>query len=319
MTPEARLLRRLRDHPGQSVDQLAAACRTSTDLVLARLAEWRSLGFDILEHPSGGVHLLAVPDRLIPEDIASLLPEDQAPPRVLVFQSTASTNDLAEREALAGAPHGLVVLAETQEEGRGRLGRPWHSAPGLGLWMSILLRPVWPASRAGSLTLAAALAVADATEALCPIHTRIKWPNDVLVDGRKLAGILTETRFQDGRLSHAVVGIGINVSQGTTDFPPELRTIATSLALASTPAPRRAELAAIVWQRLAAWCAAPPDVLLAAWRDRCDTLGRQVRARCAGRLIEGTAHSVDESGSLLVRIESGSLVPILAGDIVHLT
>jgi BirA family biotin operon repressor/biotin-[acetyl-CoA-carboxylase] ligase len=318
VTPDARLLHALRTRAGTDSITLARDLGLSLAEWQAKVAEWRSLGFDISEHPHGGCHLNAAPDVLVPEDVQSLLHGTGLGDRVLVFQETASTNDIAEREARNGAPAGLVVLAERQTSGRGRLGRVWESRPGLGLWLSVVLKTDAPLSSLGRLTMAAAVAIVQGVESLCPARLSIKWPNDVHIDGRKLAGLLAEAQVVGDRVTRAIIGIGLNVNHGPDDFSPELTGQATSLRQACGDAtPRRADVAAAVLSRLAVLQNADAESLLAVWRDRCVTLGRRVRVDCGAQQIEGVADSVGEDGCLWVRLDSGALEAVHAGDVMH--
>jgi BirA family biotin operon repressor/biotin-[acetyl-CoA-carboxylase] ligase len=151
--------------------------------------------------------------------------------RVVALPVTTSTNDELRRLAAEGAPEGTVVVAERQTAGRGRLGRPWHSPPGAGLYLSILLRPREPIEEIGRYAVTAAVAVCEACRALAGDHALIKWPNDVLGDGKKLAGILSELRTGGASGAELVVGVGVNVNGLAEDFPEELRSTATSLRL----------------------------------------------------------------------------------------
>jgi BirA family biotin operon repressor/biotin-[acetyl-CoA-carboxylase] ligase len=214
------------------------------------------------------------------------------------YRATDSTNARARELAAAGAPHGTLVTADTQSAGRGRQGRTWVAAPGDALLMSVVLRELDPV-----LPLAAAVAVAAAAGA----DARIKWPNDVWLDGRKVSGILLEGRPQEG---WAVLGIGVNVR--TREFPEELRGIATSLALHGDEVSREEFLAALV-QELDHWLAAPAADVLEAWRERDALHGRRIRW-AAG---EGTAAGVDEGGALLVDLGDGETAKLDAGE-VHL-
>jgi BirA family transcriptional regulator, biotin operon repressor / biotin---[acetyl-CoA-carboxylase] ligase len=213
-------------------------------------------------------------------------------------RATDSTNARARELAAAGAPHGTLVTADEQSSGRGRQGRAWVAAPGDALLMSVLLRELDPV-----LPLAAAVAVADAIGS----DARIKWPNDVWLDGRKVSGILIEGRPQEG---WAVLGIGVNV--GTREFPEELRDIATSLALHGADTTREDLLAALV-ERLDHWLATSPGKVLAAWTERDALVGRRIS--WAGG--EGVAAGVDETGTLLVELDSGATTALDAGE-VHL-
>ena len=210
---------------------------------------------------------------------------------------TDSTNERAKLLAEGGTPHGTLVTAEEQEAGRGRQGRQWTSAPGSAVLMSLVLREFDE-----FLPLTAAVALCEAL----PAEAAVKWPNDVWIDGRKVAGILVEGRPQEG---WAVLGIGLNVS--TTEFPPELAGIATSLLLSgidTTPD----QVLADVLRSLSEWLGAPPDAVLSAWRSR-DAL-RGERVRWAGG--EGIAAGIDDSGALLVETGNGP-VTLDAGE-VHL-
>jgi BirA family biotin operon repressor/biotin-[acetyl-CoA-carboxylase] ligase len=213
-------------------------------------------------------------------------------------RATDSTNRRARELAAAGAPHGTLVTADEQSAGRGRQGRAWVSSPGDALLMSLVVRRVDPI-----LPLAAAVAVAETIGG----DARIKWPNDVWIDGRKVSGILLEGRPQEG---WTVLGIGLNVR--TREFPEELAEIATSLALAGVDATVDGVLATLL-ERLDRWIEAPADDVLAAWRERDALRGRRI-GWASG---EGTAAGVDETGALVVELDDGATATLDAGE-VHL-
>lgn len=216
-----------------------------------------------------------------------------------------STNARARELAEAGAPHGTVVTAAEQTEGRGRQGRTWTAPPGKALLYSAILRPL---GERPLLPLAAALAVCEAAEALAPgIECGVKWPNDVLLDGRKLAGILIEARPQD---DWAVIGVGVNLAIEPGEFPPEFRDTATSLGGGASPAEARDTLS----DRLARWTEEADGGILAAWRKRDALRGREV-AWGGG---SGVADGVDDRGNLVVVTLDGDRVVLGAGE-VHLT
>jgi BirA family transcriptional regulator, biotin operon repressor / biotin---[acetyl-CoA-carboxylase] ligase len=210
---------------------------------------------------------------------------------------TDSTNERARLLAASGAPHGTLVTADEQEAGRGRQGRAWTAPPTSAVLMSVVLREL-----SETLPLAAAVAVSEAV----PLETQIKWPNDVWIDGRKVAGILVEGRPQEG---WAVLGIGLNVT--TEEFPPELH--ATSLRLAGASL-SPADALALVIDSLRVWLPRPRDEILAAWRSRDALRGRTVRWSNGSN--EGTAAGVDDSGALIVETRKGR-VTLDAGE-VHL-
>ena len=216
----------------------------------------------------------------------------------LHLRETGSTNDRARELATAGAPHGTLVTTDHQVAGRGRQGRTWASPPRRALLMSLVLREVTPL-----LTIAAGVAVADAVGA----GASIKWPNDVLLDGRKVAGILAEARPREG---WAVLGIGVNVALRPDDFPPELRVRAGTLGRAPEDVPA---VLAVVLAALERRLAQPAERLLDAWRAR-DALAGRVVTWDGGR---GTADGIDEDGRLRVRLDGGATTTLDAGE-VHL-
>ncbi|HEY7255203.1 MAG TPA: biotin--[acetyl-CoA-carboxylase] ligase [Solirubrobacterales bacterium] len=221
------------------------------------------------------------------------------------FRVTDSTNSRARELAEAGAPGGTVVTATEQTAGRGRRGRSWTAPAGGALLYSAIVRPL--ERRHGLLPLAAAVAVCEAAEALEDgLECRIKWPNDVWVDGRKLAGILIEARPQEG---WAVVGVGLNLAITTEQFPPELRETATSL----TSAPPAETARAALDERLGSWVEAEADDVAVAWGGRDALRGREISWDGGS----GVADGVSETGDLLVLTAGGDRVALGAGE-VHL-
>jgi BirA family biotin operon repressor/biotin-[acetyl-CoA-carboxylase] ligase len=213
-----------------------------------------------------------------------------------------------------------VVVAETQTAGRGRRGRAWASPPRRNLYFSAILRPELPPARAPELTLVASLAVCDALRQ-AGVDAGIKWPNDLLAGGKKIAGILTELAAEPDRVHWVVVGVGVNVNARREDFPEELRAEATSVLLErGQPAPR-ALFAAACLTALEEWVDVHAEQGFApireAWRARSVTLGREVLVRADGREIAGRAEDIDESGALLVRA-GADLTRILSGDVALL-
>lgn len=237
------------------------------------------------------------------------------------FRRTGSTNTVARELAAAGAPHGTVVTAAEQTAGRGRQGRTWTAPADSALLYSAVLRPIEP--RHSVLPLAVALAVCETAEVLRPgIECQVKWPNDVHLDGRKLAGILIEARPQDG---WAVLGVGLNLTIGESEFPEELRDRAISLFGSPPAVPYAGQVgkrnswtsgvaAGTLSERLEVWLEADADAVLGAWRARDALRGREV----SWEQGSGVADGVDERGFLLVRLADGDRVALGAGD-VHLT
>jgi BirA family transcriptional regulator, biotin operon repressor / biotin---[acetyl-CoA-carboxylase] ligase len=216
-----------------------------------------------------------------------------------------STNARARELAVGGAPHGTLVTAAEQTAGRGRQGRVWVAPAGEALLMSLVVRQLG----AGTLPLATAVAVAEACEELAPVEARIKWPNDVWIDGRKVSGILLEGRPQEG---WAVIGIGLNVA--VREFPEELSEIATSLALAGAPEADVELALTTLLERLDRWLGAPSDDAIEAWRERDALIGEQIRWNGGS----GTAAGIDEKGSLLVDLDGDAGRTALDAGEVHL-
>ena len=236
-----------------------------------------------------------------------------------VVGEIGSTNDRAMAAGHEGASEGLCVLADRQTAGRGRQGRTWVSAPGLGLYTSVLLRPKATPSSLPLLTLVAGLAVADAIQEVADLPPRLKWPNDVLLDGRKVAGILAEVATSGAEVSHVVVGIGINVNHGAGDFPPVLRETATSVSLQCGRPIARGMLAPAIFNRMDCWyelfCQGQLGQIVEAGRQRSATLGRPVQVLAEAEAWEGLAVDIDPDGALLVQDEAGALHRVVAGDV----
>jgi len=244
-----------------------------------------------------------------------------------VLEEVASTNTAAAALAQENAPHGTVVVAETQTAGRGRLGRHWHSPSGKNLCCSILLRllpareqqPLW----LSWIPLTAALAVRRAVQVLTNLKPSVKWPNDILIGNRKLGGILCESSGVGTAHASVIVGIGLNVNVRRDEFPEELREIATSLAIeARHPCDRTALLAALLAEletRCESFLAGAHEDILKEYMLRCSTVSQRVRIELAhGEQMDGVAESIQADGSLRVLRDDRTAVDIRAGDVVHL-
>jgi BirA family biotin operon repressor/biotin-[acetyl-CoA-carboxylase] ligase len=321
MTTDAKILSALRENPaGVSGAELAEQLGISRAAVWARIEELRQVGYDIAAGPHSGYRLVGVPDALHADDLLSRLGKTRVVGRdIQVFERTTSTNDVIEKLARDGVKEGAVVFAESQTKGRGRLGRKWLSPERKGLWFSILLRPDLRPQETTQLTVASATALRRAIQNVTGLSPEIKWPNDILVGGKKVAGILTELSAELDRVKHVILGVGVDVNLGAGEFPPELRKLATSLKIESGRAVSRPELAAAILRELdfdyARICAGKFTAVADEWEAHCTTIGRNVTVQIGGRKLRGRAESLDDDGALLLRTEHGRLEPITGGDV----
>jgi len=307
-------------------DEFVSGEAISDKLGLTRAAVWkhveslRSHGYRIDAVPARGYRLAEVPDRLTPLELRPLLNTHDVGQVLHWYEEIGSTNDRARELAEEGAEHGEVVIAEAQTAGRGRRGRVWASPPRKNLYFSVVLRPDLPPARAPELTLVASVAICEALRQ-AGVQAGIKWPNDLLASGKKVAGILTELAAEPDRVSWVVLGVGVNVNARIEDFPEELRAEATSVLIErGQPAPR-ALLAAACFTAIEDWVDRHADegfgAVREAWRERSVTLGREVVVKVDGREIAGTAEDIDEGGALLVRGRAG-VERIVSGDVALL-
>lgn len=321
MSLDAEILDALRSAAGGvSGADLALRLGVSRAAVWSRIQELRVLGYQIEASPHLGYRLVASPDALHGDDLRLRLGQTQVVGReIRVFEETSSTNDVVEKMARDGVAEGIAVFAEKQNRGRGRLGRSWHSPRRLGLYLSVLLRPKVAPQAITRLTIAAATASARAIESVTGLRPEIKWPNDLLLNGRKVAGILTEINAELDRVRHVILGIGMDVNQTSTDFPLELRRIATSLRIEGGQAVRRGELALALLRELDRDYERAMSRRFAELADefeaRCMTLGHWVTIQLGTRRIRGRAEALDEDGVLLLRTEYGHLERIVGGDV----
>jgi BirA family biotin operon repressor/biotin-[acetyl-CoA-carboxylase] ligase len=238
-----------------------------------------------------------------------------------VFESLDSTQDKARAEAQDGAPDGTLVWALEQTAGRGRMDRTWSSRRGAGLWFSVVLRPAGDASGAALLSLAAGVGLARALRTPTRGTVKLKWPNDVLMDGRKLAGILAEAETNDGKVRFVILGIGLNLDPGPEGFAPEIAGRAAALSEATSGPIEAASLMASILGELEGaidLAQTGPEELREAWLAVSDTIGREVRADLGAESRTGRAVDLDLDGSLVLELADGSLSRVRSGEVVHL-
>jgi len=235
------------------------------------------------------------------------------------YPVTDSTNTRAKLMAQQGAPHGTVIIAGEQSQGRGRLGRSFHSPAGTGLYLSVLLRPACKPDALMHLTCAAAVAAVQAVNKVSGLQPNIKWINDLVLDGKKLGGILAELSCdaQTGLVDHAIIGIGINCLQTPEDFPDEIASLATSLLISSGTPVQPCRLAAALIESLfqmAQGLFCQKDKVMALYRQSCITVGKQIRLVRGDEDRTGFALDVDENGALIVSFDEGPPEIIQSGE-----
>jgi BirA family biotin operon repressor/biotin-[acetyl-CoA-carboxylase] ligase len=322
MTLDAKILDALRGAADGSISgaELSQQLGVSRAAIWARIQELRSLGYDIEASPHLGYRLITSPDLLHADDLISRLGKTRVIGRdIHVFKETTSTNDVIEKFARDGLKEGVVAFAESQSKGRGRLGRKWVSPSRKGLWFSVLLRPNLTPQAATQITVASATALRRAISEYTGLKPEIKWPNDILVNGRKVAGILTELSAELDHIKYVILGIGVDVNLTASDFSTDFRKLATSLKIELGKPVFRAELAVVILRELdrdyAHVGSARFPALADEWESHCTTIGQEVVIRTGDRQVRGRAESLDEDGGLLVRTDHGHLERIVGGDL----
>lgn len=299
---------------GSSIATELGVSRTAVSKAIASL---RRKGFVIKSHPRLGYKLVWSDDLSTAQQYLSDL-HTELKFTVYYLPSTRSTQDVARNLAEEGVPEGVVILAERQTAGRGRLGRTWYSEPG-GLWMTLVLRPKISPMQVQLLSLLAGVAIARAIKNLYDLSPGLKWPNDVLVEARKVCGILVEVSAETDVINYSLLGIGINVNN---KLPSELRESATSIhEILGKRVPRIPLLRAVLieidrmYEHLKR---GRKEALIKEWKKYSTTLGRRVRVIYSDREFEGEAIDIGGDGSLILRLNDGSKIRVTVGDIVHL-
>ncbi len=301
-----------------SGEEIAGRLGVSRTAVWKHIQALKAAGYAIESHSRRGYFLRDAPDLLLPQEVQPLLRARVIGRTMYHYDLLASSNNEAKRLAAEGAPDGTVVVAEEQSTGKGRLSRGWCSPRQKGIWFSVVLRPSFLPQEAPKCTLMAAVAVVQAMREAGFSQAGIKWPNDVLYEGKKLVGILTEMSAEMERVNYVVIGTGINVNLAPEDFTDEVREIATSLSIVRGGPVARAPLFARVLDAMdGLYRAAEQDgfgAVLDAWRRCSVTLGREVSVIGVKETFFGTAADIDEDGALLVDTPEGRR-RVLAGDV----
>ena len=317
----SRILELLRGAGGGFVsgEEIASRLGVSRTAVWKHIKELRETGYGITSQPRMGYSLMDAPDSLLPDEVRNGLGTRLIGRNMVYFDSIGSTNDEAKKRAAEGAPEGTVLVAEEQGMGKGRLERRFFSPKGKGIWFSVILRPKFLPQEAPKCTLLAAVSVAMAMEKF-GLRAGIKWPNDILYEGKKLVGILTEMSAEMDRINYVVIGTGINVNIAAEEFPDGIREVATSLSIMKGEPLSRVKFFQRVLEAMeelytmASTQGFAP--VMERWKEYSITLGQEVRVIGMGEnaSFSGIAADIDEDGALLVDTSEGRR-RVLAGDV----
>jgi BirA family transcriptional regulator, biotin operon repressor / biotin---[acetyl-CoA-carboxylase] ligase len=317
MGTKEEILNRLRDNGG-----FVSGEELSEQLHISRTAVWKCInalreeGYEIQSATNRGYRLERCPDRYSEAEISAGLETEYLGRSIFCYESIDSTNEEAKRKALAGAPNGSLFVSEQQTGGKGRLGRSWASPAGTGLWCSLLLRPGILPLRISVTTLLAGLAVTRAIRSLTGCDAQIKWPNDIIIGGKKVCGILTEMTAEVERVEFVIVGIGINVNN--TAFPENIRDKATSIRMEIGKPLRRVSLLQeilIQFETLLKQNAESDPVFWEDYKKLCISLGRRVSFTRRGAAVKGTAVDISPEGELIVELDDGTKEIVTAGEV----
>lgn len=301
---------------GQYLADLLGCSRTA---IWKHIEDLRKDGFEMEAVRKKGYRIIRTPDSVTADEIRLGLKTKLLGQHIHYEETVESTQKVALQLAYDNASEGTIVVAEEQLAGRGRLARKWESPKHTGIWMSVILRPKIPILKAPQLTLITAVAAVQAIEHTARITANIKWPNDILVNGRKIAGILTELQAEADQISSIIIGIGINVNQTKADFPEELRSIATSIAIEKQGNMKRAELIRAFLYELEnlyfLYLEEGFHPIKIMWESYADSIGKQITARTLTSTINGLALGITDDGVLKLRDDTGEIHHIYSADI----
>lgn len=309
----------------QTPDGFVSGEKISEELGVSRTAVWkhirnlRQAGYLIEAVPSRGYQLLQAPDVLMPESIQTGLDNNVIGAKVVCLDETDSTNIQACRLADEGDRDGLVVVADKQVSGKGRMGRQWESPGGVNLYASILLRPDILPFEAPKLTFLSAVAVCRAINTCTNLTAKVKWPNDVLVNGKKVAGLLNEMSSETEQVHYVVLGIGVNINMHSDQFPQQLRYPATSLREEMGRDVSRLDFTRALLKQIDSlyqvFLEQGSESIIAEWSELCDLTGKPVQVDCGNTQLQGIMVGLGDDGALQVRTDDGQIENIYAGDV----
>lgn len=301
---------------GQYLADLIGCSRTA---VWKHIEELRKEGFELEAVRRKGYRIVKTPEKVSADEIRLGLKTEFMGQNIYYEETVDSTQKIAHRLSMENAPEGTLVIADEQLQGKGRLGRSWHSPKYTGVWMSIILRPDIPVGKTPQLTLLTAVAVVQAIQEITGLEPRIKWPNDILLNGKKVTGILTELQAEADKVHAVIVGIGINANQKTEDFPLEIRSKATSLFIESGKKVNRSELIRAVLAKLEKlyklYLSNGFEPVKILWESYALSIGKTITARTLNKTITGKALGITEDGVLKIEDADGKIHYVYSADI----
>jgi BirA family biotin operon repressor/biotin-[acetyl-CoA-carboxylase] ligase len=319
------------DAPGRILEMLRnrqarlSGAEISKVLGISRSAIWKHIralrreGYQIEAKPASGYRLIAAPSHLTAWEIQAGLETEEIGTKTHLFSNVDSSNTVAFQLALKGASEGEVVVVDSQTAGKGRMGRRWESPTGVNIYLSIILRPLFPPSKIPLITLMTAIACVEAIEEVTQMLPAIKWPNDLLLGEKKLGGILTEADMEMDRINFVIVGIGINVNMRSSAFPPSIRDTATSLREALGRQVSRVLLIQVLLRKFEQWYTrfkeGRGEAIKGRWEELARIRGKEVTIDFMGETVQGHALEIDADGALLVQEAGGEVKRIVAGDV----
>lgn len=315
------LLKLFSEHDGEflSGQMISEALGCSRTAIWKHIEELRKEGFELEAVQRKGYRIVSKPDRISGNEIQLGLKTSMLGHYVHYEESVSSTQKIAHKLSYDGVPEGTIVVAEEQVAGRGRLERSWFSPKYTGIWFSIILKPTIPPQQAPQLTLLAAVGVVRGIKAATGIQAEIKWPNDILINGKKIVGILTELQAEADRIHSVIIGIGINVNQQLDDFSDDLKETATSLAIIKDSKLNRSEILQAILKEMEDlyidYLENGFQVVKLLWESHAISIGKQITARTFNDSLTGKALGITDDGVLLLEDHSGKIHHIYSADI----
>lgn len=301
---------------GQTISEKLGCSRTA---VWKHMEDLRQEGYELEAIRRLGYRIASKPDKVTENEVQLGLQTAYIGRNVHFKETVSSTQKIASKLVYEGAPEGTIVVAEEQLEGRGRLQRKWYSPKGTGIWMSIILRPDIPIHQAPQLTLLAAVSVAQAIEMYTGVKVGIKWPNDILINGKKVVGILTEMQAEIDKIQAIIIGIGINVNHKKEHFAPEISQIATSLALEKGSEINRAGLMQAIFLHMEKlyeeYLLHGFSFIKALWESYAISIGKEIKAVTMNETFIGLAKGIRDDGVLILEDHNGAIHYIHSADI----